>query len=145
MYVNDLGMRHDVNNADTINSNSVNTSTSAKTAKEGTFPTAIQNAVESQLGKALDEDTETTVSVSEALERLKDDPEWEDVGTALSAMYKNQQRLQTQLNLLSAGYANGLGGLSSSSSLYGLGGSGISSYGSAASLLGSSIFADQLI
>lgn len=117
--------------------------TADKTTSTTNFPTAIKQAVESQ-STALSEDSELSKKVAEALANLKNDPEWEDVGTALSAMYKNQQQMQVQMNLLSAGYSSGLTGLSSSSQ-YGLGSLAASAYSGMGSLLGSSIFANQLI
>lgn len=147
MYINNLGMGHEVNNIN-VNSNSEVTKTSAastsNTAKTSTFPTTLTNALKSQ-GLTLDENSDTALSISEALERLKSDPEWEDVGTALSALYKNQQTMQAQMSLLSAGYTSGLTGLSSAYSQYGGIGTLLSSaYGSSDNLLSNSIFGSFL-
>lgn len=146
MYINDLGMRHEVNNNINVNSNSEVTKT-ANTAKTSTFPSTLTDAIKSQ-GLTSDSDSETSLSISEALERLKSDPEWEDVGTALSALYKNQQTMQAQMSLLSAGYTSGLTGLSSAYSQYGGLGTLLSSaYGnsdSSSSLLSNSIFGSFL-
>lgn len=146
MYINDLGMRHEVNNNINVNSNSEVTKT-ANTAKTSTFPSSLTDAIKSQ-GLTSDSDSETSLSISEALERLKSDPEWEDVGTALSALYKNQQTMQAQMSLLSAGYTSGLTGLSSAYSQYGGLGTLLSSaYGnsdSSSSLLSNSIFGSFL-
>ena len=147
MYINNLGMRDEaaqniaasVNANNTISSKTSNTKTTNKT----NFPTALESAVESQIS-ALNEDPKTTLTIEEALARLKNDPEWEDVGTALSALYNNQQRMQVQMSLLSSGITSGLTGLSSYSQ-YGLGGLATSAYGGVSNILGSSIFGDQLI
>lgn len=144
MYINDLGMRDEVRSYNTADTSTSSTKTSnTKTANTTNFPTAIKQAVESQTA-ALKEDPEVLKNISEALERLKNDPELKDVGTALSALYKNQQNMQVQMNLISAGYSSGLTGLSSYSQ-YGLGALATSAYGGMGNLLGSSIFANQLI
>ncbi len=145
MYINNLGIGHEVNNNINVNSNSEATKTSAaNTTKTSTFPRTLTNALKSQ-GLTLDANSETSLSISEALERLKSDPEWEDVGTALSALYKNQQTMQVQMSLLSAGYTSGLTGLSSAYSQYGgLGALAASAYGGANNLLSSSIFGSFL-
>ena len=150
MYINDLGMREGISSSEalsatrTTTANTSNTNTaSTKSSSTANFPTAIKQAVESQ-SAAYGEDSELAKKVAEALANLKNDPEWADVGTALSAMYKNQQQMQVQMNLLSAGYSSGLMGLSSSSQ-YGLGTLAASAYSGMGSLLGSSIFANQLI
>ncbi len=148
MYINNLGMGHEVNNKINVNSNSEVTKTSAagtsNTAKTSTFPRTLTDALKSQ-GLTLDTDSETSLSISEALERLKSDPEWEDVGTALSALYKNQQTMQAQMSLLSAGYTSGLTGLSSAYSQYGGIGTLLSSaYGNSDNLLSNSIFGSFL-
>ena len=139
MYINDLGMRHEVNVPNAASTNTVNT----KTSSTGTtnFPTELKSAVESQ-SKANSADAEATRSIEEALARLKNDPEWEDVGTALSALFKNQQQMQVQMSLLSSGYSRGMAGLSSYFSS-GLGSTASTSYGGVSSLLGSSIFGDM--
>lgn len=142
MYINSLGMRDEVKHYNAVNTQNVK-NTNAVTSNNGSFPTAIKQAVESQ-STALYEDTELSQRVGEALERLKNDPEWEDVGTALSALYKNQQQMQVKMNLMSAGYAGGLTGLSTYSK-YGLGTNASAAYSGLSSLLGSSIFANQLI
>lgn len=139
MYINNLGMRDGVNNHNDVNTKNAGT----KTTNTANFPTAIKQAVESQ-SAALSEDPDALKGIGEALERLKSDPEWEDVGTALSALYKNQQKMQVQMNLISAGYSSGLTGLSAYSK-YGLGTMASTAYGGISSLLGSSIFANQLI
>ena len=153
MYINNLGMGHEVNNNSSISSNSKVNSNSetaktstTNTSKTSTFPTTLTNALKSQ-GLTLDENSDTALSISEALERLKSDPEWEDVGTALSALYKNQQTMQAQMSLLSVGYTSGLTGLSSAYSQYGGLGTLLSStYGSGNSgnLLSNSIFGSFL-
>ena len=142
MYINDLGMRHDVNNQHAANVNTVNRikGVNTKTSGVGQFPTALKSAVESR-SVASGVDKEAALSIEEALARLKNDPEWEDVGTALSALYKNQQQMQVQMNLLSSGYSNSLAGWPAYSA-YGL---GTSAYSGAANLLGSSIFGDMLL
>lgn len=139
MYINNLGMRDGINNHNAANTNT----TAAKSANTANFPTAIKQAVEGQAA-ALNGDSDALKGIGEALERLKNDPEWEDVGTALSALYKNQQKMQVQMNLMSVGYSNGLTGLSKYSQ-YGLGTMASSAYGGLSSLLGSSIFANQLV
>lgn len=151
MYINDLGMREGISSSDALSAQSTAAGTTASNTKAAStkasstanFPTAIKQAVESQ-SAAYGEDSELAKKVAEALANLKNDPEWADVGTALSAMYKNQQQMQVQMNLLSAGYSSGLMGLSSSSQ-YGLGTLAASAYSGMGSLLGSSIFANQLI
>lgn len=151
MYINNLGMGHEVNTNSTvnstgnINSNSETAKTSTtNTSKTSTFPTTLTNALKSQ-GLTLDANSETSLSISEALERLKSDPEWEDVGTALSALYKNQQTMQAQMSLLSAGYTSGLTGLSSAYSQYGGLGTLLSNaYGNSDNLLSNSIFGSFL-
>ncbi|MCH5248909.1 MAG: hypothetical protein J1E98_03205 [Lachnospiraceae bacterium] len=147
MYINNLGMRDEAAQsiAANVNANNITGSKSsgAKTANKTNFPTALESAVESQVA-ALAEDPKTTLTIEEALARLKNDPEWEDVGTALSALYNNQHRMQVQMSLMSAGITNGLTGLSSYSQ-YGLGALATSAYGGVSNILGSSIFADQLI
>ena len=147
MYINNLGMRDEVSQRIAASINAANTADTrtikaSDTSKTGTtkFPTAMKNAVESQAA-LFSENKETSLRMEEALARLKNDPEWEDVGTALSALYKNQQQMQVQMSLLSAGYSSGL----SSYSQYGLGTSGTSAYAGIAGLLGSSIFGNQLI
>ena len=150
MYINNLGMRDEVslriaaniNAANNADARTVKTSNTSKTDTTS-FPTAMKSAVESQAA-LFSENTEASRSIEEALGRLKNDPEWEDVGTALSALYKNQQQMQVQMSLLSAGYSNGLTGLSSYSQ-YGMGTSGTSAYAGISALLGSSIFGNQLI
>lgn len=147
MYINGLGMRDEVRSYNTENTKTSNTKASnTKTvgaANTTNFPTAIKQAVESQTA-TLSEDPDVVKSIEEALERLGNDPEWKDVGTALSALYKNQQKMQVQMNLLSAGYSSALTGLSSYSQ-YGLGGMASSAYGGISNLLGTSIFGNQLI
>lgn len=145
MYINNLGMGHEVNNNINVNSNSEATKTSAaNTAKTSTFPRTLTDALKSQ-GLTPDANSETSLTISEALERLKSDPEWEDVGTALSALYKNQQTMQAQMSLLSAGYTSGLTGLSSAYSQYGgLGALAASAYGGSDNLLSNSIFGSFL-
>lgn len=147
MYINNLGMRDEAARsiAASVNANSAIGAKAAKTKAANTtnFPTALESAVESQLG-VLSENPEVSLSIEEALARLKNDPEWEDVGTALSALYNNQQKMQVQMSLLSAGLSSGLTGLSSYSQ-YGLGSLATSAYGGVSSLLGNSIFGDQLI
>lgn len=145
MYINDLGMRHDVNNQNAVKTNTTSriNGINAKTSGVGNFPTALQSAVESQ-SVASPVDKEASLSIEEALARLKNDPEWEDVGTALSALYKNQQQMQVQMNLLSSGYSNSLMGWPAYSA-YGLGTSASAAYSRAAGLLGSSIFGDMLL
>lgn len=142
MYINNLGMRHDVTNqnAAEINTTSKISGAGTKISSTEKFPTALKNAVESQ-SVASGVDKEASLSIEEALARLKDDPEWEDVGTALSALYKNQQQMQVQMNLLSSGYSNSLTGWPAYSA-YGLGTAAYSGY---SSLLGSSIFGDMLL
>ena len=142
MYINDLGMRHEVNNQDASKTNIVKGRSNAgtKTSDAVKFPTALKSAVESQ-SVASSVDKEASLSIEEALARLKNDPEWEDVGTALSALYKNQQQIQVQMNLLSSGYSNSLKGWPAYSA-YGL---GTSAYSGAANLLSSSIFGDMLL
>lgn len=143
MHINNLGMRHEVNNNSNVNGNSEVTK-AANTAKTSTFPSTLTNALKSQ-GLTLDADSDTSLSISKALERLKSDPEWEDVGTALSALYKNQQTMQVQMSLLSAGYTSGLTGLSSAYSRYGgLGALAAGAYGSSNNLLSGSIFGSFL-
>lgn len=143
MYINGLGMRNGISNSNALSAqNTEAKTTSTKTANTANFPTAIKQAVESQ-SATFSKDAELSKKVEEALASLKNDPEWADVGTALSAMYKNQQQMQVQMNLITAGYSSGLTGLSSSS--YGLGSLATSAYGGMSSLLGSSIFANQLI
>lgn len=148
MYINNLGMGHEVNNNINVNSNSEVTKTSAagtsNTAKTSTFPRTLTDALKSQ-GLTPDANSESSLSISEALERLKSDPEWEDVGTALSALYKNQQTMQAQMSLLSAGYTSGLTGLSSAYSQYGGIGTLLSgAYGNSDNLLSNSIFGSFL-
>ena len=146
MYINNLGMGHEVNNNINVNSNSevTKSANTANTAKTSTFPRTLTDALKSQ-GLTLDANSETSLSISEALERLKSDPEWEDVGTALSALYKNQQTMQAQMSLLSAGYTSGLTGLSSAYSQYGGIGTLLSSaYGNSDNLLSNSIFGSFL-
>lgn len=147
MYINNLGMHDEAAQSIAASTNAANTaatkSSSAKTTNTTKFPTALEQAVESQV-KAFNEDPKVSLSIEEALARLKDDPEWEDVGTALSALYNNQQKMQAQMSLLSAGVTSGLTGLSSASQ-YGLGSLATSAYGGVSTLLGSSIFGDQLI
>lgn len=143
MYINNLGMGHEVNNNIKVNSNSEVTKT-ANTAKTSAFPRTLTDALKSQ-GLTPDANSEASLSISEALERLKSDPEWEDVGTALSALYKNQQTMQAQMSLLSAGYTSGLTGLSSAYSQYGgLGALAASAYGGSNNLLSNSIFGSFL-
>lgn len=145
MYINNLGMRDGAAHSIAANTNNITTSKSSATKTNNTkkFPTALENAVESQVA-ALAEDPKTSLTIEEALARLKNDPEWEDVGTALSALYNNQQKMQVQMSLLSSGISSGLTGLSSYSQ-YGLGGLATSAYGGISNILGSSIFADQLL
>lgn len=146
MYINNLGMGHEVNNNINVNSNSevTKSANTANTAKTSTFPRTLTDALKSQ-GLTPDANSETSLSISEALERLKSDPEWEDVGTALSALYKNQQTMQAQMSLLSAGYTSGLTGLSSAYSQYGGIGTLLSSaYGNSDNLLSNSIFGSFL-
>ena len=146
MYINNLGMRNEAARSIAASVNSDNKTTkksdSTKTSNTTNFPITLQDAVEKKVA-ALSEEPEVSLSIEEALARLKNDPEWEDVGTALSALYKNQQKMQTQMSLLSTGISSGLTGLSSYSQ-YGLG-SLTSAYGGASTLLGSSIFGNQLI
>ena len=141
MYINDLGMRHGVDNQHAAKTNAADgiSNVNTKTSGAGKFSTALKSAVESQ-SMASGVDKEASLSIEEALARLKTDPEWEDVGTALSALYKNQQQMQVQMNLLSSGYSNSLTRWPYSA--YGL---GTAAYGGAASLLGSSIFGDMLL
>ena len=147
MYINNLGMRDEAAQsiAASVNANNITSSKSsgAKTANKTNFPTALESAVESQIA-SLTQDPEVTHSIEEALARMKGDPEWEDVGTALEALYKNQQNMQVQMSLMSAGISSGLTGLSSYSQ-YGLGSLATSAYGGVSNILGSSIFGDQLI
>ena len=154
MYINDLGMRenHNIGNDAANRSEAVNTRTGKAAAADMTglsntaaagsvrFPTALQQAVESQnvLSSA------ATAKIEEALDRLKSNPEWEDVGTTLEAMYKNQQTMQMQMNLLSAGYSSGLTGLTMNT-LYGSGSSLSGLYSGTTGLLGTSIFGDMLL
>lgn len=142
MYINDLGMQHDVNNQDAAKVNTTNKISGVGTKISNTekFPTALKSAVESQ-SVASSVDKEASLSIEEALARLKNDPEWEDVGTALSALYKNQQQMQVQMNLLSSGYSRSLTGWPAYSA-YGL---GTAAYSGAANLLGSSIFGDMML
>lgn len=142
MYINNLGMRHDVDNQNAAKTNITNGINAAgtKISGAGQFPTALKSAVESQ-SAASGVDKEAALSIEEALARLKDDPEWEDVGTALSALYKNQQQMQIQMNLLTAGYSNSLTGWPSYSA-YGL---GTAAYSGVTNLLGRSIFGDMLL
>ena len=145
MYINNLGMRDEAAQSIAANvSNTTNTkSSNTKTTNKTNFPTTLESAVESRIA-SLTKDPEVTHSIEEALARMKNDPEWEDVGTALEALYKNQQNMQVQMSLLSAGVSNGLTGLSSYSQ-YGLGSLATSAYGGVSNILGSSIFGDQLI
>lgn len=152
MYINNLGMRDEAAQsiAASVSTANTNNTTSAKSSDKKTsnidttnFPTAIKKAVESQTA-LFGENTEASLSIEEALASLKNDPEWKDVGTALTALYENQQKMQAQMSLLSVGYSSGLTGLSSAYSQYGLG-SLTSAYGGVSNLLGGSIFANQLI
>lgn len=151
MYINDLGMREEQNSnaASAVRTSAVDTRTdqakTSKTAAGGTtgtvrFPTTLQQAVESQnvLSSA------ASTKIEEALDRLKSSPEWEDVGTTLEAVYKNQQQLQVQMNLLSMGYYGGASGLMSGT-LYGNSSALSSLYGGTTGLLGTSIFGNMLL
>ena len=142
MYINDLGMRDELNNPNAVSANHISkrNTVNTKTSNVTNFPTELKSAVESQ-SVAGSKETDTSLSIEEALTRLKNDPEWEDVGTALSALYKNQQQMQVQMNLLSSGYSNSLTRWPAYSA-YGL---GTSAYSGAANLLGSSIFGDMLL
>ena len=149
MYINDLGMHDKAAGSIAARINANNTTSGklsdAKTTNTTKFPTALESAVESQTAAlGLGEDSKVSLSIEEALARLKNDPEWEDVGTALSALYKNQQKMQAQMSLLSTGLTSGLTGLSPYSQ-YGLGSLATSAYGGISNILGSSIFGDQLI
>lgn len=134
MYINSLGMRDEINNQNT---------SSTKTVSTGTFPNEMKKAVQNQnVLSAQGVDAELSLKISEAFEHLKSDPEWADVGTALSALYKNQQQMQVQMSLLSAGYSRSLAGMSGS---LGYGSLAASAYGGVSSLLGNSIFGSQLL
>ncbi len=153
MYINDLGMRDEAavnanaaaaaNVTDARSAASLNKDKSAasKISDTAKFPTAMEKAVESQLA-AFGINSGDTVEIQEALERLQNDEELKDVGTALAALYKDQQQMQVQMSLLSAGYSSGLSTLSSQ---YGLGSLVSSAYGGTGSMLGSSIFGDMLL
>lgn len=153
MYINDLGMR-DVNNqagvSEATESGATGRSTeSRRKAAAEKFPTTLAEAVE-KLTTGKIEDTDQAGETTEALERLKSDPEWEDVGTALTALYENQQKLQTQMDLMSSGYYGGLTGLGLNASpllnsFLGAGSTLLSAYGGTAGLTGSSIFGDMLL
>ncbi len=153
MYINDLGMR-DVNNQTGVSEAAGLTAAgqsaeSRRAAAVEKFPTTLEEAVE-RLTADKSGSEAGTMKIEEALEHLKSDPEWEDVGTALTALYENQQKMQTQMNLLSAGYYGGLTGLGlNTSSLLnsslGAGATLLSAYGGTAGLMGSSIFGDMLL
>lgn len=140
MYINDLGMEREVHDRSNVSANTAD-KTNVRTERVSSFPSELKSAVESQ-GKSSVKDSEESISITEALERLKNDPEWEDVGTALSALYKNQQQLQVQMSLLTSGYSNSLANMLPYSS-YGYGTAGLSAYNSAANLLANSIFGDM--
>lgn len=138
MYINSLGMRDEnnaisgispvgstsavsrvnaVRKADGVQGASTAGKSSKQTSSTGTFPAQMERAIKNQSAKE-DDSAASAKVVSEALERLKSDPEWADVGEALSALYKNQQ--QMQVNLLKLGYSNSMFGMSGVSSLTGL-------------------------
>ncbi len=154
MYINGLGMRDEANLQQALGVDAVQGVSSgadavrrASSSSDVSFPTALKSAVESRSAvydKLFGTDTEESAAVGEALERLEADPQWKDVGAALTALYENQQKMQTQMSLLSSGYYGGLSGTSALSA-YGFGVSPLSAYtggGLAGSLLGSSIFGD---
>lgn len=153
MYINDLGMR-DVNNQAGVSeaaglSAAGQSAESRRKAAAERFPTTLEEAVE-KLTADKSGDTAASARIEEALERLQGDPEWEDVGTALTALYENQQKMQTQMNLLSSGYYGGLTGLGLNTSLLsntsvGTGAALLSAYGGTAGLTGGSIFGDMLL
>ena len=166
MYINNLGMR-DEQNIGSVSANrtdaavtrtgstaaadktgqSAKTDLADRTSEAGLtkFPTTLQQAIESQnvLSSA------SAAKIEEALDRLKSNAEWEDVGTTLEALYKNQQTMQAQMNLLSAGYSGSYAGLTglSAGTLYGNQSALSSLYNGTltSGLLGTSIFGDMLL
>ncbi|MCM1088590.1 MAG: hypothetical protein NC419_10560 [Muribaculaceae bacterium] len=142
MYINNLGMRDEITHYDAANANTIK-NRKTNTSNNASFPTAIKQAVESQ-SAAYGENSALTQKVEEALEHLKSDPEWQDVGTALSALYQNQQQMQVKMNLMSAGVTGSLTGLSAYSG-YGSANQLTVAYGGISSLLGSSLLGSQLI
>lgn len=153
MYINDLGMRDagsHIAAADAANLNTEKGNTEkTRKSETGRFPTTLEKTVESLVAGS-GQDAQETVDIREALERLKSDPEWKDVGTALEALYTNQQKMQIQqiqTSMLSSGYYSGLTGLGMSGSPLAFSALGsnaalLSAYGGTAGLLGSSIFKD---
>ena len=149
MYINDLGMRddHAAENVGAAQQNSAAQyagSTRTSAADKDRFPTTLQEAVEAMTADKSADPAETA-KIEEALERLKSDPEWADVGTTLTALYTNQQKLQTQMNLLSSGYYGGLNGLGLGALLPDGNASLLSAYTGMTGLGGSSIFGDLLL
>lgn len=142
MYINNLGMRDEVTRYGAANTNTVK-NINTDTSSNASFSTAIQQAVESQ-SAAYGENSELSKKVEEALEHLKSDPEWQDVGTALSALYQNQQQMQVKMNLMSAGVTSSLTGLSAYSG-YNSANQLTAAYSGISSLLGSSLLGSQLV
>ena len=142
MHINDLGMDREVHDRSSVSANTVDKA-NIKTNSVGSFPSELKSAVKSQSTSSV-KDSEESINMKEALERLKNDPEWEDIGTALSALYKNQQQMQIQMSLLSSGYSKSLAGMLPYSS-YGYGTAGLTAYNGTANLLANSIFGDMLL